>query len=110
MPDSLAAGASATAAVWLDAPAPTGGAVVSLVSSNALLAVPPSVTVPAGGYSAPFTMANSYAGKGKSVTLTATYNGAVSTGSFFIPVQPTIGGGGGGGGGGSCGPKGQLCQ
>ncbi len=59
-PTTIAGGSgnSSTGTVTLSAPAPTGGAVVTLASSNIeLAATMPSVRVPAGATSATFTVA-----------------------------------------------------
>jgi hypothetical protein len=77
---------SSTGRVTLTAPAPAGGAVVALASSNTSFAtVPSSVTIPAGATSATFTVrtqrpqstimvviSGSYAGTSRSATLTIT--------------------------------------
>ena len=56
-PTSLTGGVSAQGQVTLSQPAPIGGAVVSLFTSNAAAAVPPTtVSVPAGALSATFSM------------------------------------------------------
>lgn len=59
-PTSVAAGNTSTGTVTLSAPAPAGGAVVTLSSGNTALAtVPASVTVAAGATSANFTVSTS---------------------------------------------------
>src|SRR5438067_584085 len=56
-PSSVVAGGSAVGAVTLDAPAPAGGALVALSSSNPLAAMlPPSALVPAGDSAVTFTV------------------------------------------------------
>ncbi|MCS7209999.1 MAG: S8 family serine peptidase [Fimbriimonadales bacterium] len=76
-PTSVMGGRSATGTVTLSGPAPAGGVVVQLVSSNPSRAsVPSSVTVPAGATSATFTIrTTSVFGNVTGVTITATYNG-----------------------------------
>ncbi len=61
--------------IGLNYPAPSGGAVISLSSSNPALASPPStVTVPAGAVtSAPFTITTASVSSQTPVTLTASY-------------------------------------
>src|SRR5439155_6338865 len=59
-PASVTSGATSTGTVTLSAGAPTGGAAVTLSSSNTAVAtVPPTVTVPAGAMSANFTVSTS---------------------------------------------------
>ncbi len=72
---SIVGGKTSTGYVNLDGPAGTSGVIVTLVSSNALLTVPASVTVAAGASSASFAISTSYASAATSVTITATYNG-----------------------------------
>src|SRR2546425_10687720 len=55
-PTSVVGGNPSTGTVTLTAPAPAGGAVVTLVSTGAVASVPASVTVPAGATSATFTV------------------------------------------------------
>lgn len=75
-PSSLRGGKAVTVTVSLSGPAPKGGAVVALRSSNAVaLPVPPSVTVPAGSKSATFTVSTRRPLTNTTVSLTATFNG-----------------------------------
>jgi len=55
-PSTGVGGSPSTGAVTLTAPAPAGGAVVTLASTGAVASVPASVTVPAGALSATFTV------------------------------------------------------
>ncbi|HYE16313.1 MAG TPA: hypothetical protein VD968_17880 [Pyrinomonadaceae bacterium] len=62
-----------TGVVYLTGPAPAGGATVSLSSTNAGAAPPPSVTVPAGAtQSAPFTVTTSQVSSTQSGSIKAT--------------------------------------
>ncbi len=70
-------GSSRVGQVSLTAAAPTGGAVVSLASSSALLSLPTSVTVPAGATTANFTV--SAANLVRNATITASYLGLSKT-------------------------------
>ena len=80
-PTTIAGGSgdSATGTVTLNAPAPAGGAVVTLASSNIeLAATMPSVTVPAGATSATVTVATNaryraYSGLSFSAAISATH-------------------------------------
>jgi hypothetical protein len=74
--------------VTLTAPAPAGGAVIALSSSDwALFILPASVTIPAGATSAQFQVTTSVA---KSTTvITASYNGMNKT-ATLTSVYPTV--------------------
>jgi hypothetical protein len=76
--------------VVLSAPAPAGGAVVTLASSNpAVAAVPASVTVTAGATSsAGFAIATTAVGARTAVTISATYSGFTNTAS--LTVNPAV--------------------
>jgi hypothetical protein len=77
-------GGTSTGTVTLNAPAPAGGVVVTLASSNVeLAATMPSVTVPAGATQATFTVTTNsfyrrFSGLGFSVTISATHAATVS--------------------------------
>src|SRR5882672_4137996 len=76
-PTSVTGGNSSTGTVMLSGPAPTGGAQVTLSSSNTTAAsVPSSVTVAAGATSATFTVSTSAVAASTSVTISAAYGGA----------------------------------
>jgi hypothetical protein len=73
---SVFGGNPASASILLNGPAPSGGAVVALSSSDAATAaVPSSVTVPAGATSASFTVTTSPVGAARNVTITASWQG-----------------------------------
>ena len=73
-PTSVTGGASSTGTVTLNGPAPSGGAVVSLSSSNTTAAqVPGSVTVAANATTAMFTVTTSPVSANTSVTITGAY-------------------------------------
>ncbi len=80
----------ATGEVVLPGPAPTGGANISLVSSDpSLLAVPSSVTVPAGSSSATFNVVAGGTLTTTNVTVTATYGLAsnkISTNATVLSI------------------------
>jgi hypothetical protein len=76
---------STSATLMFSALTPTGGATVSLTSSNpALATVPASVTVPASSSTGAFSVAISSSGSG-TATISATYNGI--TRSALLTVQ-----------------------
>jgi hypothetical protein len=86
-------GNPAPATVLLNGPAPSGGAVVTLSSSDpATAGVPASVTIPAGATSASFTASTQPVGTAKNVTLTGTWQGAsVQATLNVVPnVAPTL--------------------
>src|SRR5205814_2682375 len=75
-PNFLIAGNQSTGTVALGVPAPPGGAVVPLSSSNpAIASVPASVTVAGGATTATFTVSTSPVGANTMVTITAAYGG-----------------------------------
>jgi trimeric autotransporter adhesin len=74
-PASVLSGALSTGTVTLDAPAPAGGAVVTLTSGNTAAAqVPASVMVHAGDTTATFNATTSSVNSDTPVTITAVYN------------------------------------
>ena len=89
-PTSVTGGNSSAGTVTLTAAAPSGGALVSLTSSNAAAAaVPASVTVAAGATSAGFTATTSPVSTSTPVTITATYSGTSRTATLTVtPVAP----------------------
>jgi hypothetical protein len=89
-PATLQGGATGSATVTLSAAAPTGGAVVSLSSSNTAAAtVPASVTVPAGGTSATTSsVATSAVNSTTTSVISATYNGTTRTATLTVTAPP----------------------
>ena len=102
-PSTVTGGVSSTGRVTLQSAAPTGNAVVSLASSNTVLAtVPFSVTVPAGQTSTTFTVntaqvtavstvviSATYQNVTKSATLTLNPSGATGPTLSAVSVNPT---------------------
>ena len=86
-------GGTSTGTVTLSAPAPSGGVVVTLSSSNVELAATlPTVTIPAGQSSATFTVATNrgyrrYSGLSFNVTITATGTNSQSA-TLTVTAQP----------------------
>ena len=73
-PSSVVGGANSTGTVTLNAAAPTGGAIVTLQSSNPSAAqVPASVTIAAGSTSTTFTITTTPVAANTSVTISGTY-------------------------------------
>lgn len=101
-PASLIGGATATGTVTLNSPAPSGGAVVNLSSSNVAVTVPASVTVPAGALIQVFNVNSLPVATTTSVTLTATRNGVsksvnlsvIASAIASVAVSPTAATGG----------------
>jgi len=101
-PSSVAGGNTSTGTVNFLGPAPAGGAVVTLTSSNTTVAtVPESVTVPQGATSATFTINTSAVTENKTVTISASYSGTTKTetltikpllGSVTVPSNGVVGG------------------
>jgi len=89
-PSSVVGPTSATGTATLSAAAPSGGAVVTLASSNAAVAaLPTSVTVPAGATSASFTVTTVAVSASTSVILSGAYGGASRTSTLAVtPVPP----------------------
>src|SRR6266699_1857824 len=76
---------SSTGTVTLSGPAPSGGAVIALSSSNASVAsVPASVTVPAGATTASFTVNTSIVLVSTNVTISGSYNGTTQSASLTV--------------------------
>lgn len=74
--NSVASGGTVQGTVVLSAPAPAGGTVVALVSSQSAASVPATVTVPAGATSATFTISAGSVTSNQTVTITASYSGS----------------------------------
>jgi hypothetical protein len=83
-PNVVVGGASSTGKVTLNGPAGPDGAVVTLVSSSPKVTVPATVTVPAGATSANFTATTATLPSNISVTVRATLNGVVRTGTLTV--------------------------
>lgn len=89
-PSRLVGGGSTTARVTLLAPAPAGGAVVTLDGTAGLITPPASVTVPAGQKAASFSVATAAVSAGKTATLTAQFDGAVSHVYLSLVPPPAL--------------------
>ena len=86
-PTSVTGAKVSVATVTLDVPAPAGGAVVKLLSSDAAVAyVPAAVTVAAGTTSKNFNVTSRAVAAPSSVEITATYDGSAR--SATVTVQP----------------------
>jgi LmbE family N-acetylglucosaminyl deacetylase len=91
-PPTVVGGNSSTGTVTLSTPAPSGGAVVALVSSNTSVAsVPGSVTVAANATTATFQVTTNAVASNTSVTISASYNGTTQNANLnVIPVAVTL--------------------
>jgi hypothetical protein len=84
-PTSVKGGTPATGTVTLTAPAPSGGAVVTLTSSMPTLAsVPQNVVVTAGTTSSTFNVTTAATKKNTLVTISASYAGATKTATITV--------------------------
>jgi len=90
-PVSVMGGASALGTVSLSAAAPTGGAIVTLSSSNGAIAfAPQSVTVAAGSRSASFDVQTNPLSSTTSVTISAAYMGVAKTALLTVNAIDSI--------------------
>jgi len=82
-PSTVLGGANSTGTVILSAPAPSGGAIVSLSSNSPSAVAPTSVTVLAGATTAAFTVTTTAVTVTTPVTISGTY-GVTRTASFTV--------------------------
>src|SRR5258708_2280750 len=88
-PTSVAGGNSSTGTVTLSGAAPSGGAVVTLSSSNTTAArTPSSVTIAAGATSATFTVSTSAVLASTTVSISGTYGVATTSALPATPPPP----------------------
>lgn len=110
---TLAYGAGTYVSISLPSAAPVGGAVVNVSSSDpGDLAVPATVTVPAGASGASFDVTSLYAGTTpQEIAVVARYAGQAASAALEVSLSGVVddGGGGGRGGGGGGGCKGADC-
>ena len=86
---SVIGGATAQGTASLTSAAPSGGAVVTLTTSNTSAAtVPPSVTVPAGAFSATFTVSTAAVTASTSLTITGAFGGATRSATLTLTPPP----------------------
>jgi len=89
-PNPVVGGLTVTGTVTLSNPAPTGGATVTLTSTDATVApVPATVVVPAGQTSATFTVTTAVTA-GTTVTITASYQGSSLQSGLVVLPSPTV--------------------
>lgn len=86
-PTAVTGGTSSTATVILNGDAPSGGTVISLSSSNNVLAtVPPLVTVPQGANTVTFPVSSSVVNTTTTLSISATYDGTQTAILTIVPV------------------------
>ncbi len=89
-PTDIVSGASTQGMVQLVTPAPAGGGVVTLTSSNpALLQVPPTVTVPAGNNSTSFAITTTATSTFTTVQVDASAGGVTRSAFINLAAGPT---------------------
>lgn len=89
-PQTVTGYANSTGTVTLNAPAPPGGLVVNLTSSNTAVAtVPAQVTIPAGQASAQFTISTNSVSDDTDVTITASI-GSIQTQAVLRVTPPYL--------------------
>ena len=92
-PTSVNGGNTSTGEIILSAPAPSGGAIFSLSSSNTSVAtVPPSVNIAAGSTMTLFPVSTNATSSSTTVTISASYSGSTQTASLTVTPQPPPGG------------------
>jgi hypothetical protein len=79
---------SVTGEVVLSAPAPAGGAVVTLTSTNRAAPAPPPVTIPAGATRASFILNTAVATMDHGGSITAAYGGSAQTAPLTVTAAP----------------------
>ncbi len=88
-PSTVTGGTSSTGTVTLNGMAPSGGALVTLSSSNPTVGgVPANVTIAAGAASGTFTVTTSTVGAQATATISASYNGTQV--SSTLTVNPVV--------------------
>jgi hypothetical protein len=89
-PASVIGGQSAMGVISLSAPAPTGGATVSLVSANVAAKVPATVSVPAGATAATFSVTTSVVNALSVGNISASYAGVTKTTTLSVQPTPSV--------------------
>jgi len=90
-PTSVVGGTPSIATVTLSAPAPAGGAVLTLSSNNAAGTVPETVTIAGGQSSGTFRIKTVPVASTTSIKVTGTLNGSVNTVGLAIKTPNIIG-------------------
>ncbi|MBX6359880.1 MAG: DUF2341 domain-containing protein [Acidobacterium ailaaui] len=87
-PSTVQGGSPSQGTVTLYAPAPSGGATITLSSGNSVAAVPASIMIPAGQTSGVFTINTSAVNTTTAAQITASYSGASV--SSTLTIQPPL--------------------
>lgn len=87
-PSTAVGGSNVTVSVTLGAPAPSGGALVTLAGEGPVI-VPPSVTVAAGSTSASLALVTQVVGAPTTATIRGSYGGATMTATVAL-TRPTV--------------------
>jgi hypothetical protein len=88
-PASVVGGNTSEGTASLTSAAPSGGAVVTLSSSNTSAAtVPASITVPAGAFSATFTVSTASVTASTSLTISGAFGGAARSATLTVTPPP----------------------
>ena len=88
---TLNSGGATNCSIAISTSAPAGGVVLTLTSSNSLLSVPATVTVPAGAVTASFTAKAGSVNANQTAVITASLNGVTQTASLaLVPIQTLI--------------------
>lgn len=91
-PESVSGSSSSTGMVTLSGAAPSGGAVVTLTSSNGSVAsAPASVTVAAGATSAAFAVNTSTVAATTNVTISGSFGGATQSATLTVTPAGSVG-------------------
>ncbi len=92
-PNQVVSGESSVGTVTLTAPAPSGGAVVTLTSSNpAVASVPASVTVSAGATQATFAVSTGAVSSQTTVTIQGSYGGGTASADLTVVPEQALAG------------------
>lgn len=86
-PSTVVGGTASTGRVTLTGPAPAGGTRVDIFSNNAVATVPPSISIPAGSTSGPFTISTT-AVTGFNQTVSIVIGTTNSSREAFLTVTP----------------------
>jgi len=90
-PASIIGGVATTGIVQLGGPAPAGGVVIALTSSDpALASVPASVTIPGGASSATFDVASAAVAQPASVSVNAAWNDVTQSAALALVPAYTL--------------------
>ena len=89
-PTTVSGGSSSTGTVTLSAPAPAGGAIVTLSDNSAAASVPGSVTVSTGTSSRTFTVTTSAVSSQTAVTISGSFGGVTRNANLTVnPASPS---------------------